>query len=58
MNRGKSLLYVPGDSIKKNHNPLPSDIPINRTGFDLLGACIGPPSFCEASTSKRVKKII
>ena len=56
LNRGKSLLYIPGDA-SFDHNPLPSDIPVNRVGFDLLGSPVGPPSFCEESVLKRVRKV-
>ena len=56
LNRGKSLLYIPKDC-PFNHNPLPQDIPISRSGFVLLGSPIGPPSFCEMIAMKRVQKI-
>ena len=56
LNRGKSLLYIPGNA-SSDHNPLPSDIPVNRVGFDLLGSPVGPPSFCEESMLKRVRKV-
>ena len=56
LNRGKSLLFVPQDS-SLNHNPLPSDIPVTRGGFTLLGSPIGPPSFCEEVMGKRVQKV-
>ena len=54
LTRGKSPLYIP-DNASFGHNPLPSDIPINRAGFDLLGCPVGPPSFCEESVFKRVR---
>lgn len=53
-NRVKSLLYIP-DNASFGQNPLPSDIPINRVGFDLLGCPSGPPPFCEETMFKRVR---
>ena len=44
LNRAKSLLYIPLDA-DTTDNPLPSDIPITREGFNLLGCPIGPPAF-------------
>ena len=40
-----------------DHNPIPSDIPIVREGFDLLGCPIGSPAFCADSVIERVKKV-
>ena len=56
LNRSKSLLFVPPDADLTN-NPLPSDIPIARNGFVLLGAPVGSPSFCSLHTLKGVNKI-
>ena len=56
LNRGKSLLHVPGNC-EVSENPLPSDIPISKDGFCLLGCPIGPPSFCEEVLQGRVSKI-
>ena len=56
LNRSKSLLFVPPDADPTN-NPLPSDIPIARDGFVLLGAPVGSPSFCSSHTLKGVNKI-
>ena len=56
LNRGKSLLYMPEDTIF-DHNPLPSDIPISTEGFVLLGTPIGPPTYCEEIMLKRVRKL-
>ena len=56
LNRGKSLLYIPNqcDAAKST---LPSDVPVTRGGFCLLGCPIGPPSFCEEVLQARVAKI-
>ena len=54
LNRGKSLLSILEDAIF-DCNPLPSDIPIVRYGFNLLGSPVGPLSYCEAAMMKRVK---
>ena len=56
LNHGKSLLHVPGNC-EVSENPLPSDIPISKDGFCLLGCPIGPPSFCEEILQGRVSKI-
>ena len=56
LNRKKSLLYIPEDA-SFVANPLPPEIPFVRSGFDLLGSPIGPPSHCEASMMKRVLKV-
>ena len=46
LNRGKSLLYIPGDA-SSAVNSLPSEIPSVRSGFDLLGSPIGPRPHCD-----------
>ena len=56
LNRGKSLLFIPAGS-DSSLNQLPSDIPITREGFVLLGSPIGSPTFCEAAVGKRVAKV-
>ena len=56
LNCGKSLLHVPGNC-EVSENPLPSDIPISKDGFYLLGCPIGSPSFCEEVLQGRVSKI-
>ena len=56
LNRAKSLLYVPADS-DVSINPPPSDVPVVREGFTLLGCPVGPPSFCESTVMNRVKKV-
>ena len=56
LNRAKSLLYVPADA-DISSNPLPPDIPTVQEGFTLLGCPIGPPSFCETTMMKRLKKL-
>ena len=56
LNHSKSLLHIPEEA-DASPNPLPSDIPITREGFNLLGSPIGPPSFCEATVMKRVEKV-
>ena len=50
------MLFIPKDDAF-NHNPLPSDIPVTRVDFDLLGCPIGSPSFRASSVLKRVKKV-
>ena len=42
LNRAKSLLFIPVEA-DASLSPLPSDIPITRHGFTLLGCPIGPP---------------
>ena len=56
LNKSKSLLFVPKDDAL-DHNPIPSDIPIVRERFTLLGCPIGSPAFCAASVLERVKKV-
>ena len=41
LNRSKSLLFIPEGVVAPN-SPLPSDIPITRRGFCLLGCLVGP----------------
>ena len=56
LNRAKSLVYIP-DGGDPSNNLLPSDIPITKNGFTLLGCPIGPSSFCDSIFSKRVEKV-
>ena len=56
LNRSKSLQFIPKD-VQDPYNPLPSEIPLTRVGFSLLGSPIGPASFCESIVAKRVDKI-
>ena len=56
LNRSKSVLFIPKES-DPSHSTLPSDIPVTREGFCLLGCPIGPPSFCEEVLQKRILKI-
>ena len=58
LNRGKSLLFIPKEDAF-SHNPLPSEIPVAREGFELLGccACIGSPTYCATSMIRRVGKV-
>ena len=56
LNRSKSLLFIPQEE-DSTVSSLPSEIPITRQGFTLLGCPIGPPSFCEASLLHQVEKI-
>ena len=56
LNRSKSLHFIPENADSSN-NPLPTEIPITRSGFFLLGSPIGPANFCESSVSKRVEEI-
>ena len=46
------IIIVPFDD-----NPLPSEIPVTREGFVLLGFPIVPPSFCVSSVHHRVAKL-
>jgi hypothetical protein len=63
LNRSKSLIWcgsLQPDQYNAFNPPfdLPSDIPrINHRGFDLLGAPIGPASYCEESLLKRIDKL-
>ena len=43
LNRSKSLLFIPEEVVASNL-PLPSDIPITRRGFCLLGCPVGRKS--------------
>ena len=56
LNRAKSLLFIPED-VDVSVSPLPSDIPITRQGFTLLGCPIGPPSYCEEVFGDRIAKM-
>ena len=56
LNRSKSLLFIPEED-DASLSPLPSDIPVIRQGFSLLGCPIGPPTFCEDVFLRRVSKI-
>ena len=56
LNRAKSLVYIP-DGGDPSNNLLPSDIPITKNGFTLLGCPIGPFPFCDSIFSKRVEKV-
>ena len=56
LNRGKSLLFIPA-AADSTQSTLPSEIPITRNGFSLLGCLIGLPSFCEEVFHKRVSKV-
>ena len=56
MNRSNFLFHISEDADLTN-NPLPSDIPISRVGFNLLSSPIGPPSFWEAMMLKRVEVV-
>ena len=56
LNRSKSLLFIPQNSILSN-SPSLADIPVAHHGFSLLGSPIGPPSFCEEVFMKRISKL-
>ena len=56
LNRAKSLLFVPKED-DFSHNPFPSEIPVARDGFQLLGCPIGSPTYCASSFLQRVKKV-
>ena len=55
----RSTIIIKDDNFSHNplHNPLPSDIPVSREGFDLLGCPIGSPASCASSALKKVKKV-
>ena len=38
-------------------NPLPSDMPVSREGFVLLGCPIGSSTYCASIVLRRVKKV-
>ena len=52
LNRSKSLLFIPEEVVASN-SPLPSDIPITRCGFCLLG----PPDYCEEVFTDRIARV-
>ena len=52
LNRSKSLLFIPEEVVASN-SPLPSDIPITRRGFCLLG----PPDYCEEIFTDRNARV-
>ena len=56
LNRSKLLVYISSD-VAPLDNTLPSDIPIARDGFVLLGARIGSPVFCLSHVTSRVEEI-
>ena len=56
LNRNKSLLFIPEEE-DATSSPLPTDIPVTRQGFSLLGCPIGPPEFCEEAFHNRVSKV-
>ena len=56
LNRGKSLLFLPSGADAAD-SPLPSDIPVTRDGFSLLGCPVGPAAYCERVLQSRVTKI-
>ena len=56
LNRSKSSLFVPSQG-DLSVSSLPSDIPVAREGFLLLGAPVGSPDFIAAEACKRVSKI-
>ena len=56
LNRAKSLLFVPAGASMSLNSP-PSEIPIRREGFDLLGTPMGSVLTRNESVLKRVEKI-
>jgi len=56
LNHKKSQLFVP-EGANVSANPFPSDVPVLREGFTLLGAPYGPSHYCEEVVSTRVGKI-
>ena len=53
---GKSLLFIP-NVCDSSLSTLPSEVPVTRNGFCLLGCPIGPSPFCEEVLQERVGKI-
>ena len=56
LNCSKSLLFIP-DEVAAPNSPLPSDIPIIRRGFCLLGCPVCPPDYCEEVFRGRLAKL-
>ena len=56
LNRSKSLLIVPSQCDSSN-SYLPSDIPVIRGGFCLLGCPIGQTPYCEEVLQDRITGI-
>lgn len=56
MNRSKSLVFLPPGANRSDRG-LPLDVPVATEGFELLGAPIGSPSFCQSSVARRISKI-
>ena len=56
LNRSKSLLVVPSQCDSSNSS-LPSDIPVTRGGFCLLGCPIEPTPYCEEVLQDRITGI-
>ena len=48
--------FHPEEVVAPN-SPLPSDIPITRRGFCLLGCPVGPPDYCEEVFRDRLAKV-
>ena len=49
-------MFVPKEDAF-SHNPLPSEIPVAREGFDLLRCPIDFPTYCASLVLWRVKKV-
>ena len=56
INRGKCLFHFPSE-LDTSSVPLPPDIPSASDGFCLLGAPIGPPSFCSSSLKDKISSV-
>ena len=56
LNKSKSLLVVPSQCDSSNSS-LPSDIPVTRGDFCLLGCPIGPKPYCEEVLQDRISGI-
>ena len=56
LNKFKSFLHILRSSTFSS-NPLPSDFPIVRNCFVLLGCHIGPRTFCHSVLMRRVKNV-
>ena len=52
----KSTLFIP-ERDDFSSNPLPSDIPVSREGFVLLGCPIGSSAYCASIVLTKVKKV-
>ncbi len=57
LNRAKSLLFHSSSEAPPTGLDFPLDVPVAHDSFTLLGAPIGPPSFCNQFVLDNVQKI-